>query len=223
MPAQVCLESRCAGPTRAAGGGLVARECRRDGRRSRPGPVEAPERTRRVAGSSTARPAGVRAAQWPPRTGRGSSTGGSACRSQLPSESSVGNPVQTDHRFRPKPLTESGPKRSLSPAETGHRFRSKPITVKRHSKLTRMTNWTYGSVLDVHRGCEGHASFMGFPAALAAVVLLTTATVGPRAYQRAASRASTPFSASPWPALSRRWASTPRSKLVAPTCSTVRP
>ncbi len=40
-------------------------------------------------------------------------------------------PGQTDHRFRPKPITDSDSNRSLIPAETDHRFRSKPITLSR--------------------------------------------------------------------------------------------
>ena len=32
----------------------------------------------------------------------------------------VGIPVQTDHRFRPKPITDSGPNRSLIPVQTDH-------------------------------------------------------------------------------------------------------
>ena len=43
----------------------------------------------------------------------------------------VGIPVQTDHRFRSKSITDSGRNRTLIPAETDQRFRSKPITVGR--------------------------------------------------------------------------------------------
>ena len=64
---------------------------------------------------------------------------------------------------------------------------------------------------------------MGFPAAAAVVVLLTTAAVGPDAYQLAVSRARAPWSVTPCIELSRRVPAMPNSKFILPRCNTVRP
>ncbi len=39
--------------------------------------------------------------------------------------------LSDDCVFRSKPITDSGPNRSLIPVQTDHRFRSKPITLRR--------------------------------------------------------------------------------------------